>query len=351
MVRQILSLAIGLVGGFAINTSAGSNEQPVTVLRLENNNIALEATPDIGGRVLSFSLLNQPNFLKIGEEVKKNPQPIVNAQADNIGYFGHEMWVGPQSAWWTQQNINAQRLAAKAIWPPDPYLILAKNQVVQHDEKLLSLQGPESPITGVQLTKTYRLLDDAPNSIALDVQARNIHKEKIAWDIWFNTRVDQDTLAYVPVASADDIRTNDLTNNKIAPLTFTLEDKIFSLDVTPPPKGKTIRRGKIFIQPSAGWIAAFKGDQAFIIQFAHQPLEVIHPEQGQVELYHDYQPDDPDSGLLELEVHAPYVTMAPDEVMQASERWTVLPYTGASTRSAHVKFLQQNASHLGLDGL
>src|SRR5690554_3454491 len=132
-------------------------------------------------------------------------------------------------------------------------------------------------------------MDDAPNSIELAVQARIIHKEKIDWDIWFNTRVDQDTLTYVTVASADDIRTNDLTNNKIAPLTFTLEDKIFSLDVTPPPNGKTIRRGKIFIQPSAGWIAAFKGDQAFIIQFAHQSLEVIHPEQGQVELYHDYQ--------------------------------------------------------------
>ena len=184
----------------------------------------------------------------------------------------------------------------------------------------------------------------------MDVQARNIRNETIAWDIWFNTRVDQDTLVYVPVAKVDDIRTNDLTNKKIAPLTYTLKNKIFSLDVTPPPEGKTIRRGKIFIQPSAGWIAAFKGDQAFIIQFKHQSAEVIHPEQGQVELYHDYQSDDPENGLLELEVHAPYVTLAPGEVMDASERWTVLPYTGTSTRAAHIAFLQKNAAHLGLDG-
>lgn len=350
MVKQILSLGVALAGFFTINTSAASSEQPVTVLQLENNNIAFKATPDIGGRVLSFSLLNRANFLKLSEEVKANPNPVVSAEAHNIGYFGHEMWVGPQSAWWTQQTMNAERRAAKAIWPPDPYLILAKNQILQQDEKILSLKSPESPITGVQLTKTYRLIDEAPNSIALDVQARNIRKEKIQWDIWFNTRVDQDTLAYVPVANADDIRVSHLTNNKIAPLTYTLENKIFSLDVTPPPEGKAIRRGKIFIQPSAGWIAAFKGDQAFVIQFAHQSPDVIHPEQGQVELYHDYQPEDPKNGLLELEVHAPYVTLAPGEVMDASERWTVLPYTGEPTRAAHIEFLQENAVLLGLDG-
>ena len=64
----------------------------------------------------------------------------------------------------------------------------------------------------------------------------------------------------------------------------------------------------------------------------------IHPQQGQVELYLDHGADIA-AGLLEMEVHAPYRTLAPGEAMQARERWTVLPYDGADTPQAHLAFL------------
>jgi hypothetical protein len=37
--------------------------------------------------------------------------------------------------------------------------------------------------------------------------------------------------------------------------------------------------------------------------------------------------------------------------MQASELWTLLPYNGPDTRTAHVAFLRANAKALGLDGI
>src|SRR5690606_39998906 len=63
--------------------------------------------------------------------------------------------------------------------------------------------------------------------------------------------------------------------------------------------------------------------------------DVIHPEQGQVELYLDYQPDNPEGNVMELEVHAPYKTLQPGEVMHAHKVWTVLPYEGDFTNEAH----------------
>jgi hypothetical protein len=55
--------------------------------------------------------------------------------------------------------------------------------------------------------------------------------------------------------------------------------------------------------------------------------------------------------LMEMEVHAPYVTLAPGRHMQASELWTLLPYDGADTRAAQVAFLRAHAKELGLEGM
>lgn len=351
--QAVLALHIPffLILSFIALTAVADEKEAVNVMKLSTPDIVVKATPDIGGRILSFSLRDNPNFLRIGDEVKKIPEPEVSAGGANISYFGHEVWVGPQSAWWIHQTLNKQRAEAKAIWPPDAYLVLAKNEVVEQTANTLIFKGAPSLITGVQLTKRYQLVKDNPNQLKLNVQARNIRDTKIAWDIWFNTRVYADSHVYVPVSNEDDVRVNQLTNNERGPLTFHTEDGIFSLDITEPPVGKTMRLGKLMIQPSAGWMAAFRNKQVFIIQFPWQPLSLIHPEQGQIELYHDYQPSAADGGVLEMEHHAPYVTLAPNETMNAEELWTILPYKGKHNRAAHIDFLQQHAKQLGLEGL
>lgn len=335
----------------AQNLWAKSENKPLNVLRLENGAVVAEVTPDIGGRVLSFALAGKKNFLKTDDQVHQNPDPEVSATGENIGYFGHEVWVGPQSAWWTNQNVNKTRLTAKAVWPPDPYLVLAKHKVFEQNAKKIVLQGPASPISGVSLQKTYSLLKDRPKSLQLDVEARNIRDTAVAWDIWFNTRVHQDTLVYVPLASTDDLRIDNWINDVIAPLSYQLEKDVFILKATAPPDGKSVRRGKVFIQPSAGWMAGFHGDQAFIIQFHHQLKTAIHPEQGQIELYHDYQPVNSVAGVIEMELHAPYLTLQPDEAMTSREVWTILAYDGPHTVAGHLAFLRSQASSLGLSNL
>jgi hypothetical protein len=190
----------------------------------------------------------------------------------------------------------------------------------------------------MQLRKTFALSSDRPDTAVLHVQARNIRDTPVAWDLWFNTRVPSSTRVYVPVESKQDMRVESSTDKAFGPVLPRLENGLFSFERQPLPDGKGGRRGKVFLQPSAGWMAGFAGDQLFIIRFLHRDRSLIHPEQGQVELYLD-DTADVGEGLLEMEVHAPYRTLQPDQTMDAEELWTVMAYDGADTYEAQTAFL------------
>lgn len=325
------SLAIALLV-VSVNASA------VEVIRLENASVVLEVTPELGGRGLGFSLKGRPNLLKIGEAVQTQPAPTLSATADDIAYLGHDVWVGPQEQWWVHQTVNPARRDAKANWPPDPYLAFGKTRIIERTPTRLVLEGGDSPVSGVRLSKTYALSASRADTVEVQASARNIRDTPVSWDLWFNTRTPGSTRVYVPVAHAGDARVESSTGPGIVPVASQVEGGLFSFQRLPLPENTVARRGKVFLQPSAGWMAGFSGGQLFVIRFPHHPRALIHPAQGQVELYLDDQAD-PDESLLEMEVHAPYRTLGPGKEMQASESWTALAYDGPDTREAQVAFL------------
>lgn len=329
--RHVLS-ALSIAGACA----AAQAQLPVH--HLDNGTIRATVTEAIGGRLLSFSLAGKPNFLLVNDSAG-DPQAPVDENSGNVGYLGHEVWIGPQSQWWQHQSVNPARAAAKAPWPPDPYLSLARYTITGRSDRHIDVDSPASPVNGIRLRKRYALVDGQPNSLELQAWADNRRERDVAWDLWFNTRVRPDTMVYVPVAGKEDVRIE-----PAGALPYTLGDGFLSLDL--PQAGQPARKGKLFAQPAAGWMAGFHGGQAFIVQFLHQPRAAIHPEQGQVELYLDADPAAPGKGLLEMEVHAPYLQLAPGAGMTASERWTILPYDGPATRDAHLAFLRKQAALL-----
>lgn len=337
------SLAIALLVA-SVNASA------VEIVRLENDAIVLEVTPELGGRGLGFSLKGKPNLLKVGEAVQTQPAPTLSATADDIAYLGHDVWVGPQEQWWMHQTVNPARRDAKANWPPDPYLAFGKTRIIERTPTRLVLEGGDSPVSGVRLRKTYALSASRADTVKVQASARNIRDTPVSWDLWFNTRTPGNTRVYVPVARAEDARVESSTGPGIVPVVSRIEGGLFSFERLPLPADMVARRGKVFLQPSAGWMAGFSGGQLFVIRFPHHARELIHPAQGQIEFYLDDQAD-PEKSLLEMEVHAPYRTLAPGEEMQASESWTALPYDGADTREAHAAFLCKVAApQLSLTG-
>lgn len=334
------SVLAGVLFGtsFAATTFA---VEPVKKLSLESESLTLTLTPQIGGRVLSVARNSQPNILKVGEAVEQQPAPRVHAGANNIAYFGHEIWVGPQSAWWVHQTVNPERAAEKAVWPPDPWLGQGTDKVIEHSAQRIELQSQPSPVSGLQLRKSWQLIAGLPDSILLEAEAVNTRNEPVSWDLWFNTRLYPQTRAYVPVSDKDQARVQHITDEQHAALDYQWHGSFLTLNLTAPEAPAQARRGKVFIQPDAGWMAGFYGEQVLIIHFPLQPEAKIHPEQGQIELYLEYFPGDATAGLLEMEVHAPYETLAPGQTMSAREVWTLLPYNGQANAAEETAFLQE----------
>jgi hypothetical protein len=320
-------------------------------LVLDNATVRLEATPAFGGRILSWHLQGEPNVLKIGEDaIRSQPLPAWSAQAGDIPYLGHDVWVGPQSQWWLHQDVNPQRRQAAANWPPDPYLSLATVRVRSRDARQFTLDGVDSPVTGVRLRKQVRLDDAAPDTVWIEAEARNVRDSPIAWDLWFNTRVAADTRVFVPVRDPEhDIDLQASTDDGTTAPRHAWNEGLFVLTAQSA-DSPLIQRGKYRLQPSAGWMAGFAGHQMLLIRFEHQPRERIHPEQGQVELYLDAPSYARAQGLMEMEVHAPYRQLAPGERMRAAERWTLLRYDGPDELKAQRDFLCQHAARLSLEG-
>ncbi len=315
----------------------------VNLVTLANNKVEMKVTPDLGGRVLAFSVPGKPNVLLVNEENLAMPVKKVSHTTRFVEYNGHINWVSPQEEWWTRQDINPAQKKRRAIWPPDPFLIYGKNTVVKQGENDLVLEGVESPISGVKFSKQFQLVKSQPGSADLHVSVTNIRNTDVSWGIWFNTRVQPAGRVYVPIESDQSVRIDNYDTDLSIPAAFDTNGGFFSYERRVVPTKNKMVRSKAFIQPAQGWMAAFMEGQVFIIQFPLQAREEIHPAQGQVEIYHSFRHGDKKGGVVEMELHAPYRTLKPGEKMQAMERWTVLPFDGENTRAGHIAFLKNLA--------
>src|SRR5690554_4498731 len=115
-----LVIAAALTSGCFSPRDVRTAVEPHAPLVVNNEAVSLEVSPRLGGRVLAFGLHGRDNLLRVSDEITAQPMPEVSPEADNIGYLGHEIWLGPQSQWWLHQSANPERRAAAAQWPPDP---------------------------------------------------------------------------------------------------------------------------------------------------------------------------------------------------------------------------------------
>ena len=340
-IRRMVAL---LLLGVAVAMPAAATER----IALDDGRMRVEVAPALGGRVLHLSLPGRGNVLRVGPAVDSVPAPAPAADGPDLPYFGHELWLGPQSQWWLDQDVNPARRAAAAPWPPDPWLGHARNRVVERSTRALLLEGVPSPVSGLQATQGFRLAAGALPTLELMAEAVNRRERPVRRDLWFNTRLPAGSRVFAPVAEPARARLRADADAVFDGPAGWWGDGLYSLELEPPGPGKGGRRGKIFIAPSAGWIAGFNAGQLLLIRFERQDDALIDPEHGQVEIYQQWHHDDPDAGVLELEVHAPVRTLAPGESMRAGETWTLLPYDGPDTREAQRAALEQALEALGL---
>ena len=322
------------------NMQLKQTEQSQTnLITLSNDRVSVTIAPGLGGRIVAFSFKGKPNVLKSDSNYwdYRFKVPVEERIYNQIlPLQGHIVWLGPQSQWWTKQDIKKDLKKKASRWPPDPYLIYSTFEIVQQEADFVHLKGPESVYSGVQLEKKIRLLED--NRLSFMVEAENIRREAISWDLWLNTRMDGFCRVYVPVEKKTDVRLQYRNNTEFESMPYTIENGYFHFLTRKPSKRNKID-GKAFLYPAGSQIFAFTKNEVLIIHFDRYDRKKVHPEQGLIEIYNSVTQNG--DALMELEYHTPYTTLQPGEKMQGNEIWELVEYNGTSDFHAQRRFMDR----------
>jgi hypothetical protein len=337
MIMRIFILSILMA--ISVNSPGISNENMVW---LEKSGTKVGVLISRGGRIVFLSKNNSPNLLKSDSALWNETdadRPTISGNSGWKEYNGHIVWVGPQSEWWTRQDINPERKKFKAVWPPDPYLIYGQYKILENTSDKLVIRGPVSEISGLSLKKS--ILIDQNGDVLFEVEATNMRREAVSWDLWLNTRLSGFAKAYVPVEKMENITIDSEAAENSGDVKWTYCEDYFSYLPAEPESPFTISASKAYITPSSDWMAAFIDDYCLKIEFPSVDPEKIHPNQAIVEIYNRTSTDKR-ANLTELEFHSEYKTLQPGASFKTSEKWKVYKYDGKSDEKNQIKFLDQN---------
>lgn len=311
-----------------------------SLIILSNDNVEVGILPEVGGRVVLLRIPGYKNILKADEHLWVNPEkhkPKISAFSDFKAFNGHIVWVGPQSDWWTYQDINKVRRDNKADWPPDPYLIYGSYDIITKEDDYIKMIGPASPVSGIRLIN--EILIESRGAVKFTATAENIRNGKISLDLWMNTRLDGFAKGYVPINENGilELVKSESETSEVTP--YRIEENYFYFNPSIPQHPRCEQVQEVHLDPMSGFIAGFSERQVLIIRFEKLNKQLIHPEHGQVELY-NFVNEKGDDALLELEVHSAYQTLLPGETMFFTETWELTPYNGDTNTNNQIKYLQ-----------
>lgn len=316
---------LSIISLMACKSTQGSNNDPI--IYLENENIKAAFLPEVGGRLVFLGRPGGENLLKSDSTLWREAgeeRLAPSAEAEWKAYEGHIIWIGPQSEWWTRQDLNPKRRDSKAIWPPDPYLIYGNFEVLEQTATSLLLEGPASPISGVQLTKRYSLTE---SGLEIEVKMANSSDVPVSWDIWSNTRFDESTLFFVPECEDGVLRISMDESSKTEGLKGEIVESAFTFVREELKSGEKQRYAKAFLHPEHGRIVALGKGAMLVMEFDYVEQDHIHTEQGFVEVYKMQTPGGKED-LLELEHHSAYVNLQAGDSHMLKEVWSVHDYSG-----------------------
>lgn len=327
--------AVGVALLSAVACAAGDPvTAPSALVTLVNGRVILGLLPSLGGRIVDFRAGHGPNVL---DAHWKEPFPPASLDAPFEPWNGHVVWAGPQSAWWTRQDLLPERKQAKAGWPPDPFNEAARYVLLARTAARVHMRAPASPVTGLELEQEIELVGE--RTARLRVVATNRRDTSVAWDLWPNTRVKPSGSPYVPLEADAPLRIDDSADGTVGPYPHRITGGWLSFEPGHRPASPfTQLRAKAFVRPARGLIAFFLERQVFLKRAAMVPRERLHPEQAFIELYRGAGRG---GDILELEMHGPYETLAPGASMSFEETWELLDYDGPPQAEARTAFLQR----------
>jgi hypothetical protein len=332
----LLAFALAALG--STYEAQGPASQEKTRIDLARGDLVVSVMPSLGGRVVGLRAGGGPNLLAWDERFESEPAPLPAKDTPFAAWNGRVMWVGPQSAWWADQDLSPERKAARPLWPPDPFHETARYEIQERTSTRIVMKGSASPITGLEFKETAEIV--GARKVRFVVVATNRRATPVAWDLWPNTRVRPEGWPYARLAPGSAPRIDGPNQGNAAAYPHRVIDGFLTLPPGARPQAPVRQlHVKVFLQPGSGEIAYFLGRQLLRLQAELVPPERLHPEQAFVELYRGAGAD-PAHDILELEMHGPYVRLAPGEEMRFEQTAEVLDYEGGADPEKHVAFLK-----------
>lgn len=261
-------------------------------LVLERNDTRVVVVPDIGGRIMEFSLNGANPIWQNPAEFGK-VYPITKVWHN---YGGYKTWNAPQAVW---------------QWPPDPFLDFGRANVEITDEGV-RIYGAPSLEAGIMFIKEITIPERG--KVRIEERMRNISGKEVRWSLWDVTQVSTPCFVVFPAEKNSKFPQGlyffDEQSKKSSQ--WKIKDGLVIVEY----KGET---GKIGLDSSSNWMLYLKDNLAYVKRFPTLP-GADYPDEGcSVEVYTNSK----ELPYLEMEILSPLVTLKPGEEYRTWEEWYI----------------------------
>jgi hypothetical protein len=173
----------GAAAGQRAPAATASTYRGWTTLRLSNGLVDVQLLPDIGGRIIQFSLGNK-NFLWVNQELGGKLPPTNGLAADG-GWFncgGDKLWPAPQG-WDSDDQWSGP---PDAVLDGQPYAL--EKLPRKAGEVAVRLTSRKDLRSGVQFSRVIRIFDGSTR-VSFDATMKNVDSKIRRWGIWAHTQL------------------------------------------------------------------------------------------------------------------------------------------------------------------
>ncbi|MCE2489027.1 MAG: DUF4380 domain-containing protein [Anaerolineae bacterium] len=294
-------------------------------LRLDNGLVTAHLVPEIGGRLLQFTLGGHP-FLFTNRALDGQRFSPEEHQGDGSllnwkNYGGDKTWPAPQG--WD----------GAGQWPGPPDKVLdsgpySASSEADADRVSVTMRSAADARTGLRIERKLSLAAGS-SQLQLDLSFENVSQREIRWSIWDVAQLDceasgSDCWLYVPVDPNEERPWHLLFGEENSQLQPDFRPGLFALNY----QGIV---SKIGLRSPGGWLAFAdqRAEQVLCMQFPYEP-DAEYPDGGAtVECWTEMPgvptpvPIDSPGHILEAEVLGPLRTLQPGESTNLRITWSV----------------------------
>lgn len=268
--------------------------------RLSTEAVSLVVVPEIGGRIMEYSLVGE-NVIWENELEFGRLYPMVHRKWHNYG--GYKTWYAPQSRWdeWPDPFLDYGKANAEVFKPAEPGSVGIR------------IVGAPSLKTGLLIIK--EIVMDAQGRVHLAQKFRNISDKVIEWSIWDVTQVKTPCFVVFPVNPKGKFPQGfkDLCEMcKSTGKQWTVVDDLCVVRYL----GEL---GKIGADAPEGWMLWVYGNTYYAKRWKAPDPKATYPDDGcSAEVF-----TAKDFPYVEMEVLGPLTKIAPGKTVSFVEQWEV----------------------------